>query len=260
MKKTFLQVLFVVTSVVLSITTEAQVRNVVVVHGAFADGSGWEKVYTILKSHGYKVSIVGNPLTGMDEDVAATKRVLERQEGPVILVGHSYGGAIITEAGNAPNVAGLVYVAAFCPDEGETLGKLLSSYPPDPKNGILPPSDGFNWYDSAKFHEGFCADISKEEAEFMEDAQVPVAASAFTYEFKNIAWKTKPSWYIVATDDHSIPPDLERFMGKRAGGNVSEVKGSHVIFMSHPKEVAAVIERAAKGTASKRLASTPSSK
>src|SRR6185436_8690276 len=144
-----------------------QVRNIVFVHGAFADGSGWQKVYTILKERGYNVSIVGNTLTGIDDDVAATQRVLDRQNGPVILVGHSYGGAIITIAGNSPKVAGLVYVAAFAPDEGESLGQLLNPYPADPLNGILPPANGFVWYDSAKYHTGFCADLSQEEAAFM---------------------------------------------------------------------------------------------
>jgi pimeloyl-ACP methyl ester carboxylesterase len=213
MKRT-LFVLLVIAAAQLSSKTPAQVRNVVLVHGAFADGSGWKKVYTLLKAHGYQVSIVGNPNTGLVEDVAATKRVLDRQVGPVILVGHSYGGAIITLAGNSPNVVGLVYVAAFAPDQGEALGKLLSNYPPDPKSGILPPVDGFAWYDLAKFHAGFCADLPKEEAEFLADSQVPVAASAFTYVFEDVAWKSKPTWHIVATEDHSIPPDLERFMAR----------------------------------------------
>lgn len=225
----------------------AQVKNIVLVHGAFADGSGWQKVYTILTERGYKVSIVGNPNTGIDEDVAATQRVLNRLDGPAILVGHSYGGAIITIAGNSPKVAGLVYVAAFSPDEGESLVKLLSPYPADPLNGILAPENGFAWYDSAKFHAGFCADLPAKEAAFMEASQVPVAASAFTYVFNDsIAWKKKPSWHIVATEDHSLSPALERFMARRAGGKVTEIKGSHVIFISHPKEVAEVIEAAAK--------------
>ncbi len=248
MKKSLLLLLFLI-AVIFSL--RAQIKNIVLVHGAFADGSGWQKVYDILKARGYHVSVVGNPNTGLDDDVAATKRVLDRQDGPVILVGHSYGGAIITVAGNSPNVAGLVYVAAFAPDEGEALGKLLGSYPADPKTGILPPVDGFSWYDLAKFHEGFCADLPKAEAEFMADSQVPVAASAFGYTFKDIAWKTKPTWYIVATDDHSIQPDLERFMGKRTGGKVTEIKSSHVVFISHPKEVADIIEAAAKGSGKK---------
>jgi len=250
MKKTLCILLFTAIAI-LSNKTQAQIKNIVLVHGAFADGSGWQKLYTILKTRGYNVSIVGNPNTGLDDDVAATKRVLDRQDGPAILVGHSYGGAIITVAGNAPNVAGLVYVAAFAPDKGETLGQLLASYPNDPLSGILPPVDGFVWYDKAKYHTGFCADLPKEEAQFMVDAQVPIAASGFGYVFNDIAWKSKPSWYIVAKDDHSIQPDLERFMGKRTGGKVSEIKGSHVIFISHPEEVAAVIETAAKTASAK---------
>lgn len=217
------------------------------VHGAFADGSGWKALYTILKSKGYKVSVVGNPNTGLEDDVAATKRVLDRQDGPVILVGHSYGGAIITAAGTDPKVAGLVYISAFAPDEGEALADLLGSFPRDPLSGILPPEDGFVWYDLEKYHSGFCADLPKDEAEFMADSQVPAALSAFTYKFNEIAWKSKPTWYIVATEDHSIPPDLERKMGKRTGGTVSEIEGSHLIFISHPEEVAAVVEAAAKG-------------
>jgi pimeloyl-ACP methyl ester carboxylesterase len=250
MKKIFYLLLFT-TAAMLSTNIQAQVKNIVLVHGAFADGSGWQKVYTILKARGYKVSVVGNPNTGLEDDVAATKRVLDRQDGPVILVGHSYGGAIITVAGNSANVAGLVYVAAFAPDEGESLGKLLGSYPPDPLTGILPPVDGFAWYDLAKYHSGFCADLPKAEAEFMADSQVPVAVSAFTYVFKDIAWKSKPTWHIVATEDHSIQPDLERFMGKRTGGKVSEIKSSHLVFISHPKEVADIIEAAAKGSSAK---------
>src|SRR4030095_7106137 len=232
----------------LSISASAQVKNIVLVHGAFADGSGWKKVYTILKNRGYNVSIVGNPNTGPEDDVAATNRVLDRQEGPVILVGHSYGGAIISIAGNSPKVAGLVYVAAFAPDNGEALGQLLANYPPDPKSGILPPVNGFAWYDLSKYHSGFSADIPKDEAEFMAASQVPVSATAFTYVFNNVAWKTKPSWHIVATVDHSLPTDLQRFMAKRANGKVTKLKGSHVIFISHPKEVADVIEAAAKGS------------
>ena len=223
-----------------------QVKNIVLVHGAFADGSGWQKVYTILKERGYNVSIVGNPLTGIDDDVAATQRVLDRQNGPVILVGHSYGGAIITIAGNSPKVAGLVYVAAFSPDDGESLGKLASSYPADPLNGILPPVNGFAWIDSAKFHACFCADLSEKDARFMEASQVPVSASVFGYVFKDVAWKSKPSWHIVATEDHALQTDLERFMAKRTGGKISEIKASHVVFISHAKEVADIIDNAAK--------------
>jgi len=229
-----------------NLTEAGTVKNIVLVHGAFADGSGWRNVYNILKAKGYNVSVVGNPNTGLEDDVEATNRVLNRQDGPSILVGHSYGGAIITAAGNTPKVAGLVYISAFAPDSGEALGGLLGSYPLDPLSGIMEPVDGFVWYDNAKYHSGFCADLTKEDAEFMADSQVPAALSAFTHVFTDIAWKSKPTWYIVAAEDHSIPPDLERFMGKRTGGKVSEIVGSHLIFISHPEEVAAVIEEAAK--------------
>lgn len=231
---------------------QAQVKNIVLVHGAFADGSGWQKLYDILTARGYKVSVVGNPDLGIPEDVAATQRVVDRQDGPCLLVGHSYGGAIITVAGNSPKVAGLVYVSAFAPDTGETLIGLLKSYPTDPASGILPPDkDGFVWYDRAKYHAGFCADIPKAMADFMADSQLPTAVVAFTYVFKEVAWKNKPTWYIVAAQDHSIPPDLERKMGKRTGGKVSEINGSHLIFISHPEEVSKVVEAAAAGSVSK---------
>jgi len=236
---------------ILSIQTEAQVKNVVLVHGAFTDGSGWKKLYSILNSRGYNVSIVGNPNTSVDDDVVATKRVLDRQKGPVILVGHSYGGAVITIAGTSPNVVGLVYVAAFSPDAGESLGKLASGYPADPLNGILPPKDGFLWYDSAKFQSGFAADLPASDIDFMIASQVPVSVSSFTYVFNDIAWKSKPSWHIVATQDHSLSPDLERFMGKRTGGHVTEIKSSHLVFISHAKEVADIIDTAAKSIAVK---------
>lgn len=225
-----------------------KVKNIVLVHGAFADGSGWEGIYQILSKQGYNVSVVGNPNTGLEDDVAATKRVIDRQTGPVILVGHSYGGAIITVAGNHEKVAGLVYVSAFVPDEGESMLKLLQAGPPNPSSGILPPSDGFVWYDIAKFHAGFCADLPKEKADFMAASQIPCSASVFGYTITKAAWKSKPSWYVVATQDQTIPPDAERFMAKRAGANISEIKGSHVVFISQPQLVADVIVKAAMGS------------
>jgi len=227
---------------------KAQVKNVVLVHGAFADGSGWEGVYSILVKQGYNVNVVANPNTSLAEDVAATKRSIDNMDGPVILVGHSYGGVIITEAGNSEKVVGLVYVAAFVPDEGESLLKLLQSGPPNPDSGILPPKDGFLWYDKAKFHSGFCADLSKEKADFMADSQVPASATVFGSTIAKAAWKTRPSWYVVATQDKTIPPDAERFMAKRANAKVTEIKGSHVVFISQPKAVADVIIAAAKGS------------
>lgn len=225
----------------------AAVKNIVLVHGAFADGSGWEGVYKDLKKRGFNVSVVGNPNTGFAEDVAATKMVLARQDGPTLLVGHSYGGAIITEAGNAPNVAGLVYVCAFQPDANETLLGLLQAGPPAPNSGILPPDqNGYIWYDKAKYHSGFCADLPKAQAEFLADSQIPVNASVFGATIPSPAWKTKPSWYVIGTEDQTIPPDGQRFMAKRAGSKVTEIKGSHLVFMSKPKEVADVIDTAAK--------------
>jgi len=244
--KTKFSIILTVAITVLGLRMTAQVKNIVLVHGAFADGSGWQRVYTLLKERGYNVSIVGNPLTGIEDDVAATERVLDKQNGPVILVGHSYGGAIITIAGNSPKVAGLVYVAAFSPDNGESLGQLVSSYPADPLNGILPPENGFAWIDSAKFHICFCADLSEKESEFMEASQVPVSASVFGHVFKDVAWKKKPSWHIVATEDHALSTDLERFMAKRTGGKTSEINASHVVFISHAREVADIIEDATK--------------
>lgn len=230
-----------------SATAQNAVKNIVLVHGAFADGSGWEALYKILSKKGYNVSVVGNPNTGFADDVAATKRVLDRQTGPVLLVGHSYGGAIITEAGNHPKVAGLVYIAAFMPDANETLLQLLQSGPPAPNSGILPPDEhGFIWYDINKFHSGFCADLPKDQADFLAASQIPVSASVFAQAFTNPAWKSKKSWYIVATEDQTIPPDGERFMAKRGNATVTEIKASHLVFMSKPQPVADVIEKAIK--------------
>jgi pimeloyl-ACP methyl ester carboxylesterase len=227
---------------------EKLIKNIVLVHGAFADGSGWEGVYKILTAKGYKVSMVSNPLTGFADDVAAARRVIDRQDGPVILVGHSYGGAVITEAGNDPKVAGLVYISAFVPDANQTLLQLLQSGLPAPTSGALPPdANGFVWYDLAKFHASFCADLSDEQAAFMANAQIPLSASVLGASIKEPAWKTRPSWCVVATEDHELSPDAERLGAKRAGATVTEIKGSHVVFMSQPKAVSAVIEAAAQG-------------
>ncbi len=228
------------------VTADAQVKNIVLVHGAFADGSGWQGVYDILKKDGYNVKVVGNSNFGLEQDALTTQNVLDRLDGPAILVGHSYGGAIITKAGMSDKVAGLVYVAAFAPDSAETLGAIIAAGKPDPKSGFLPPENGFVWYDKAKFHGGFCADLPDAEAEFMADAQVPVSVTSFGYVNGEPAWKHKPTWYCVATEDHTIPPDAERFWAKRMNARVTEIKGSHVIFISHPQLVANVIEAAAK--------------
>lgn len=225
------------------------VKNIVLVHGAFADGSGWEAVYKILSGKGYNVTVVQNPLTSLEDDVEAVNRALDKQDGPVVLVGHSWGGSVITQAGVHSKVVSLVYVAAFQPDEGETTLKLIMSAPAAPENGILPPDEkGFVYYDKAKFHAGFAGDLSAEKAAFMYASQGATGGKGFGTPITQVAWKTKPSWAIVAGADKSINPDIERMMYKRSGATVTEIKGaSHVVFISHPKEVAAVIEEAAKG-------------
>jgi pimeloyl-ACP methyl ester carboxylesterase len=221
------------------------VRNVVLVHGAFADGSGWKPVADILSQDGYTVSIVEEPETSLADDVAATNRILDRQSGPAVLVGHSYGGAIITEAGNNALVASLVYVAAFAPDEGEKLGPLLGSIAPA-ANSIAPTADGYLLIDQTKFPADFAADVPAAEAHFMAISQVPLNGSILSTPITAPAWKTKPSYGIIATQDRMINPDLERSMYKRAGAKVTEIKGSHAIFVSQPHAVANVIEQAAR--------------
>jgi pimeloyl-ACP methyl ester carboxylesterase len=221
-------------------------RAVVLVHGGFVDGSGWEGVYKILRKDGYTVSIVQNPTISLADDVAATKRIVVTQNGPVILVGHSYGGAVITEAGNDPKVAGLVYITAFAPDRGESVSTLIKDPPPGaPVPPILPPQDGYLFLDKAKFPASFAADVDSERAAFMADSQVPWGVDALSGTIGEPAWKTKPSWYLVATDDKMIPPAAQRFMSKRAGSTVVEVAGSHAIYVSQPNAVAALIEKAA---------------
>ena len=220
---------------------------VVLVHGGFVDGSGWEDVYKILKKGGYDVSIVQNPTISLADDVAVTKRVLAKQRLPVILVGHSYGGAVITEAGNDPKVAALVYVAAFAPDVGESLATLIKDPQPGaPVPPILPPQDGYLFLDKTKFHESFAADVGAEKAAFMADSQVPWGVEALSGSITKPAWKTKQSWYLVATDDKMIPPAAQHFMSKRAGSTVVETKGSHAVYVSKPEAVAALIEKAAR--------------
>ena len=220
--------------------------NVVLVHGGWVDGSGWEDVHNILTRDGHHVSIVQIPTLSLADDVMATRRVIDAQDGPVILVGHSYGGAVITEAGNDPKVAGPVYIAAFAPDKGESVASLIKDPPPDaPVPPILPPQDGYLFLDSTKFHAWFAADVDAEKAAFMADSQVPWAVAALSGAIDEPAWKTKPSWYLVATEDKMIPPPAQRFMSKRAGATVTEVPGSHAIYMSQPTAVAAFIEQAA---------------
>jgi pimeloyl-ACP methyl ester carboxylesterase len=226
----------------------AALAAVVLVHGGFVDGSGWEDVYKILKQDGYKVSIVQNPTLSLADDVAATKRVLAAQSGPVILVGHSYGGVVITEAGNDPKVTGLVYIAAFAPDKGESVAALIRDPQPGaPVPPILPPQDGYLFLDKAKFAASFAADVAKDKAEFMANSQVPWGVAALSGTITNPAWKSKPSWYLIATEDKMIPPAAQQAMSKRAGSTVVEVKGSHAIYVSKPQAVATLIENAAKG-------------
>jgi pimeloyl-ACP methyl ester carboxylesterase len=229
----------------------APLAAVVLVHGGFVDGSGWEDVYKILKKDGYKVSIVQNPTSSLLDDVAATKRVLARQQMPVILVGHSYGGAVITEAGNDPRVAGLVYIAAFAPDKGESVASLIKDPPAGaPVPPILPPQDGYLLLDLEKFPASFAADVAADKAAFMADSQVPWGVPALNGTITQPAWKTKPSWYLIATDDKMIPPPAQHFMSKRAGSTVAEVKGSHAVYVSKPQAVVALIEKAAQGVRS----------
>jgi pimeloyl-ACP methyl ester carboxylesterase len=222
------------------------VKNIVLVHGGFVDGSGWEGVYKALKKDGYAVTIVQNPTISLAGDVAVTKRSIGAQNGPVILVGHSYGGAVISEAGNDPKVAGLVYITAFALDKGESVGSLLKDPPPGaPVPPIMPPQEGFLLLDRAKFPAAFAGDVSPDAAAFMADSQVPWGLDALNGAVTQAAWRTKPSWCMVTTEDKMIPPDAQRMMSKRAGATVVEVKGSHAIYVSQPQAVAHLIEKAA---------------
>ncbi len=226
----------------------ANVTNVVLVHGAFADGSGWEGVYKILKNDGYTVTVVQIPTRSLKEDVALTKLALAAQAGPVILVGHSYGGVVITEAGTDPKVAALVYVSAFAPDAGESVNALIKDPPPGaPVAPILPPQDGYILLDRNKFAASFAADVRPDTAAFMAASQVPWGVEALGDTITEPAWKSKPSWWVLTTEDKIIPPDAQRAMSRRAGSKVVEVKGSHASYVSQPHAVASLIEKAAKG-------------
>jgi len=224
--------------------TAQPVKNVVLVHGAFADGSGWEAVANILKKDGYKVSVVPHPETSYAEDIKYTKAAIDAMNGPVVLVGHSYGGTVITEAGNDPKVAALVYIAAFAPDTGESCATIEKALPPATK-GIKSTDDGYFYIDPVVFHADFAADVPETKAAFMAESQVLISGDSFTSAIKSPAWKSKPSWYMVATADRSINPDQERMMAKRANAKTIEVNSSHVAYISHPKETAKLIEEAA---------------
>jgi pimeloyl-ACP methyl ester carboxylesterase len=223
-----------------------QPKNVVLVHGAFADGSGWRGVYNDLTRRGYRVTIVQNPLTSLADDVAATKRALARQDGPTILVGHSWGGTVITEAGIDPMVVGLVYVSALSPDAGETSAQQYTGFTTPSEFVIDKLPDGFGILNPQKFKVGFAADATDADAAFLRDTQVPINLSVFSTKLKNAAWRSKPSWAVIATDDKAFDQRMLRSMAKRIGAPVTEVKASHAVFMTQPKAVSDVIDRAAK--------------
>jgi pimeloyl-ACP methyl ester carboxylesterase len=223
------------------------VRNVVLVHGGFVDGSGWRGVYDLLTADGFNVSVVQNQTLSLQSDVATTHEVLDRQDGPAILVGHSYGGVVITEAGRHANVARLVYIAAFAPDTGESVNTLIADPPPGaPVPPILPPVDGFLFLDREKFAASFAADLSAQDAAFMADSQVPWGVDALNGAVSEPAWRSKPSWYLVATDDRMIPPPAQRAMSERTGATVVEAAGSHSIYVSQPGTTADLIKQAAR--------------
>jgi pimeloyl-ACP methyl ester carboxylesterase len=228
-------------------STNGGVPTVILVHGGFVDGSGWQGVYSLLKQDGFSIRIVQNPTVSLQGDVAATKFIIDAQSEPVILVGHSYGGAVITEAGNDPKVAGLVYIAAFAPDTGESLETLIADSPPGaPMPPILPPRDGFLFLEREKFHASFAGDLSAEQAAFMADSQVPWGVEALSTTISEPAWRNKPSWYLVATEDRMIPPPAQRAMSERAGSTVVEAVGSHAIYVSQPAAVADLIRSAVR--------------
>lgn len=225
-----------------------RINNIVLVHGGFVDGSGWMGVYRILDDDGFNVSVVQNPTISLEGDVAATKMILDQQPEDVILVGHSYGGAVITEAGTHEKVAGLVYITAFAPDAGESVNTLIANPPPGaPVPPILPPIDGFLFLDKLKFAASFAGDVDADTAKFMANSQVPWGLNALGGTITTPAWKSKPTWYLHVTDDRMIPIAAQRFMSERAGAKTAEVPGSHAIYVSNPRAVAALIETAASG-------------
>jgi pimeloyl-ACP methyl ester carboxylesterase len=223
-----------------------EIRNVVLVHGGFVDASGWAAVYRQLRSQGFKVSVVQNPTTSLAEDVRVVRRALAKLDGPAVLVGHSYGGVVITESGTDPNVAALVYIAAFAPDAGESVNSLIANPPPGaPVPPILPPEDGFLLLDREKFVQSFAADVEPSLAQFMADSQLPWGVDALQGAITQPAWKTKPTWYLISTEDRMIPPPAQRAMAGRAGATISEVAASHSLYVSQPEAVVRVITTAA---------------
>ena len=224
----------------------AQPKNIVLVHGGFVDGSGWQGVYDLLSREGHRVSIVQNPTLSLEGDVAATHQILDALDGPTVLVGHSYGGVVVTEAGNHGKVTELVYIAAFAPDKGESVGSLIADPPPGaPVPPILPPRDGFLFLDRDEFPASFAGDVPAELAAFMADSQVPWGVEALNGAVSQPAWRTKPAWYLVTADDRMIPPPAQRAMAERAGARTVEVPGSHSIYVSRPDAVADIIRQAA---------------
>ena len=221
--------------------------SIVLVHGGFVDGSGWQGVHQALTNDGYEVIVVQNPTLSLADDVAVTKRAIAAAKNPVVLVGHSYGGVVITEAGNDPKVSSLAYIAAFAPDAGESVETLIANPPPGaPVPPILPPQDGFLLLDNAKFADSFAADVDPSTARFMADSQVPWGVEALAGKVTVPAWKSKPSFYLVASDDRMIPPPAQRAMAERAGAEVTETSGSHAVYVSKPAEIARLIEQAAE--------------
>jgi pimeloyl-ACP methyl ester carboxylesterase len=232
--------------------------TIVLVHGAFVDGSGWAGVHRILRDNGYRVVVVQNPTTSLADDVAVIRRAIAACEGEVILVGHSYGGVVITEAGSDPKVLTLVYIAAFAPDQGESVSSLIANTPPDaPAPPILPPIDGFLLLDKTKFQAAFAADVAPDTAQFMADSQLPWGVLALEGKISSPAWKAKPSWYLVAQDDRMIPPDAQRAMAGRAGATIRAIPGSHAAYVANPQAIAALIEEAASASKAMRSPEDP---